>query len=76
MENNSQTQTTNSPVLITARLNQNVNVISNAIDLATAVVVSIDSDLIADQTDGQDVNLDLVRAAVAARVQNNLGIKD
>lgn len=59
-----------------AMLNQNVNVLSNAAELAIAVIASVDSTLIKKDTlGGEDLTLDVIRAAVFQRLENNLGIR-
>lgn len=65
-----------SPTFNTQAFNQNVTVIANAVEFATAVIVSMDSELVASSLRGGDMNVDAVRAAVTERLQSNLKIKD
>lgn len=56
----------------TQLLNQNVNVLANALEFTSATLVSIQSDLIADKLEGQSLTLKTAREALLARIKYNL----
>ncbi len=63
----------NSPTpMNTQLLNQNVNVLANALEFTSATLVSIQSDLIADKLEGQNLTLQTAREALLARIKYNL----
>ena len=63
----------NSPTSMnTQLLNQNVNVLANALEFTSATLVSIQSDLIADKLEGQSLTLQTAREALLARIKYNL----
>ncbi|HRM30019.1 MAG TPA: hypothetical protein PLH48_05740 [Acinetobacter johnsonii] len=63
----------NSPTpMNTQLLNQNVNVLANALEFTSATLVSIQSDLIADKLEGQSLTLQTAREALLARIKYNL----
>lgn len=59
----------------TTMLNQNVTVLSNAAELAIAVIASVDSDLVQNRLNNQELTLALIRDTVFSRLQANLGIR-
>ena len=75
MENTIDSPLVQQPAISTTLLNQNVIVLSNAVELAAAVIASVDTDLVKDTMNGQDLTLTLIRDAVLARLQTNLGIR-
>ena len=59
----------------TTMLNQNVTVLSNAAELAIAVIASVDSDLDQNRLNNQELTLAVIRDTVFSRLQANLGIR-
>lgn len=76
MDNELQTPEAKSTNVNPTILNQNLNVIGNTIEFASAVITSIHSDLISDTLDGKTLQLDTIQAAVVSRMQKQLKIKD
>lgn len=62
--------------LPTQTLNQNVNVIANAVEFASAVIARLDSDLVSNTLYGQDKTTESIKDAVAERIKSKLQIKD
>lgn len=57
-------------------LNNRVAMIANSIELASMVIANIDSDLIADKMDGEQLTLAVLQKAISARLALKLNIKE
>lgn len=57
-------------------LNNRVAMIANSIELASMVIANIDSDLIADKLDDEQLTLTMLQKAISARLALKLNIKE